>query len=139
MAEAIASDAATVTHWRTHIVRQGAHPRPVVAWPEAAEAPAGRVRVICGDDRGHMQLQAGPIIAAVYPTAAGCRRQGRRGDLLGPWLDAIDAAVGDPLILDELVPDAWYGLRQPGQRRIYEVTRAPDASLAAIAAQIDGP
>jgi hypothetical protein len=94
--------------------------------------------VICGDDRGHMQLQAGPIIAAVYPTAAGCRRQGRRGDLLGPWLNAIDAAVGDPLILDELVPDAWYGLRQPGRRRIYEVPRAPDESLAAIAARIDG-
>jgi hypothetical protein len=35
------------------------------------------------------------------------------------------------------VPQAWYGLRWPGQRRIYEVTRAPDESLAAIAAQIE--
>ena len=39
---------------------------------------------------------------------------------------------------DELVPDVWYGLRKPGERRVYEVTRAPDASLAAIAAEIDG-
>jgi len=41
-------------------------------------------------------------------------------------------------MLDELVPEVWYGLRQPGERRVYEVTRAPDASLAAIAAKIDG-
>jgi hypothetical protein len=36
------------------------------------------------------------------------------------------------------VPDVWYGLRQPGERRVYEVTRAPDASLASIAAAIEG-
>ena len=80
-----------------------------------------------------MRVQAGPFTAAFYPIATGYRRQGRRGDLLGPWLDAIGAAVGDPLMIDELVPEVWYGLRQPGERRVYEVTRAPDASLAAIA------
>jgi len=73
-----------------------------------------------------MQLQAEPVIAAVYPTAAGCRRKGSRGDLLGPWIDAIGVSVGDPLILDELVTGAWYGLRQPGHLRIYDVTRAPE-------------
>ena len=51
-------------------------------------------------------------------------------------LAMMHAAVGDPLMIDELVPDVWYGLRQPGERRVYEVTRAPDASLAAIAAQV---
>jgi len=136
MGDAIVSEAATVTHWRTHVVRRGAHPRPVVAWPAAVTPPAGTVRVVCGTDRGHTTVQAGPVIAAVYPTAAACRLQGRRGDLLGPWLDAIGAVVGDPLVIDEIVPDVWYGLRQPGERRVYEVTRAPDASLAAIATSI---
>ena len=41
-------------------------------------------------------------------------------------------------MIDELVPEVWYGLRQPWERQVYEVTRAPDASLAAIAAAIDG-
>ena len=53
-------------------------------------------------------------------------------------LAMMQSPVGDPLMIDELVPDVWYGLRQPGERRVYEVTRAPDASLGAIAAEIDG-
>jgi len=103
MGDAIASDAATVTHWRTHAVRRGAHPLPEVAWTAAVTPPAGTFRVIRGANRGHMAVQARPVIGAVYPTAA-CRRQGRRGDLLGQWLDAICAAVGDPLMIDELFP-----------------------------------
>ena len=53
-------------------------------------------------------------------------------------LAMMQAAVGDPLMIDELVPEVWYGMRRPGERRVYEITRAPDASLAAIAAEIDG-
>jgi hypothetical protein len=79
-------------------------------------------------------VQAGPVSAAVNPTAAGCRRQGHRGDLLGPWLDAN----GDLLMINESVRLNSLRLRRTNVYRISEVTWAPNRLLAANAAQING-
>jgi len=64
-------------------------------------------------------------------------RTGEGTDLLGGWLDDGGHGPGSTLLLDVLTEGYAYGLREPGERVLYEPVEPPDSSLADIAESLD--
>jgi len=58
-------------------------------------------------------------------------------NLLRGWLDERGHGPGSTLVVDVLTEGYAYGLRDPGERVVYEPAERPDSSLADIAESLD--
>jgi hypothetical protein len=58
-------------------------------------------------------------------------------DLLQEWLESNGYGPESTLVLDVLTDGYGYGLREPGDRVVYEPTDSPNSSLAEIAQSIE--
>lgn len=65
-------------------------------------------------------------------------RTGEGTDLLGGWFEDGGHGPDSTLLLDVLTEGYAYGLREPGERVLYEPVDPPDSSLADIAESLDG-
>lgn len=141
MRDRVPSDHATVESQRVHLSSIGASSRLQIALPDSITATPEEICSLAldGDQyftRVSETLTGDPAIRAAYQN----RRQTRQGDgtnVFRDWLDTIDVTAGDPLVLDVLETGDVFGLREPGERVVYEPPEPPDDSLASIAESIE--
>jgi hypothetical protein len=76
-------------------------------------------------------------VAGAYETPD-MARAGDGTDHLGPWLESTGRSAGSTVLLDAIEPGFAYGLREPGERAIYDAVEKPSDSLASIARDLEG-
>lgn len=119
----------------------GSTSRAQLLLPDALECEVdSNVRLLIDGTRAHARVEStlggDRAIRGAYPN----RKQARTGDgtdVFAEWLRAHGFGPGTVLILDVLTEGYAYGLREPGERVIYEPPAEPDTSLAAIAASLE--
>ncbi|MFB6157976.1 MAG: hypothetical protein ABEJ34_09060 [Haloferacaceae archaeon] len=137
--ERVPSDHPSVTSHRARVARYGGTRRPCVRLPEAVEAAAGEtVRLVLAGDERHARVESdaeGRLLAGAYDNPRLAREREGENRLVA-WLRDAGRGPGDGVVVDA-VDGGPYGLRVPGNRVVYEATRGPDDSLAAIAERVE--
>jgi hypothetical protein len=59
-------------------------------------------------------------------------------DRLDEWRRSSGIELGRSVAIDVVEPGFLYGVREPGERAVYEATEPPDEGLAAIARDLGG-
>lgn len=142
MSDSVPSDHPSVDSHRIELAAVGSTGRPQLLCPSPLDCASG--------DFVRLTIDGTTTHAAVVSTLAGdtavreayanrsLARTGEGRDILGEWLAATDNGPGDTLVLDVLTEGYAYGLREPGQRVVYEPVEEPDSSLVDIAESLDG-
>lgn len=141
MAGRVASDAVP-THGAT-LVRSGGTRRPCLRLPDDVDLAAGDiVRLVLDGTEYHARVgedARGRLVRGAYDNRRLAREDGREGEnRLVEWVDGIDRGPGDSVEFDVVTAGDRYGLRVPGRRAVYTVSRTPKDSLASIAESLDG-
>ncbi|WP_135533986.1 MULTISPECIES: hypothetical protein [Halostella] len=145
MADRVPSDHDSVTTVRATLSTAGSTRRRRLELPAdaAEEFPADEVvRLVVDGSEFHARIETAltdetRILSGAYDAPRFARSPGDAPDRLGPWLDDVDVAVGDSVLVDVVEPGFKYGVREPGERVVYEATESPDDSLAAIAERVE--
>ena len=143
MADRVASDHQSVTTVRATLARRGSTSRPAVELPEdeADLFPAGDVvRVVLDGDERHARIEdhmGERVIPGVYDAPSFARDPGSAENRLVEWVDDAGLELGQSVLVDVVEEEFKYGLREPGERVVYDATEAPDDSLASIAEQLE--
>jgi hypothetical protein len=137
----VASDGDAVTTYRAELARSGGTRRPCLRLPDDVRLEAGDVvRLVLDGDERHARVEGdarGLVLRGAFDNRRLARTDGEGANRLVEWLGETDLAVGRSVDLDEVTPGYLYGVRVPGHRAVYSVTRRPDASLSAIAEGLD--
>ena len=152
----VPSDGEDVCSVRVSLARSGGTRRPCVRLP-ADDALDGRVesgscdalgvsqgdliRVAFDREEHHARVAAdsrGRLLRGAFDNRRLAREAGAGTNRLTDWLDANDRGPDDTVVLDVVVPGELYGLRNPGERTVYDANRGPRSSLADIARDVDG-
>ena len=140
MSERVPSDHPSVTTLRAHLARSGGTRRPCLRLPDAAAVDAGDVvRLLLDGTVTHARIDAdasGRLIRGAYDNERLVRSPQEAENRLVEWCDVHDRSPDDAVELDELDPGFCYGLRDPGDRVVYDVPGRPDGSLRDIAASL---
>lgn len=137
MTDAIPSDHSVVDSHRVNLAAVGSTKRPQLVLPPELSCSAGSfVRLSIDGTRTHAEivstLRGDSAIRSAYANRR-LARSGEGADLLGEWLEEHDYGPGGTLVLDVLTEGYAYGLREPGERVVYEPVERPNSSLADIA------
>jgi len=73
------------------------------------------------------------LIPGAYDAPELARDPGGAADRLREWVEAGDRAAGDAVLVDVVDEGVRYGVRDPGERVVYDERRPVDDSLSAIA------
>lgn len=141
MADRIASDHPSVTTVDATVERAGRTDRPELVLPaDTGQFPAGEVVRVLLDDTKRARLDRSfddePVVRGVYDTPEQAR-EGEGPNRLPDWLDEQGLDFGRTVHVDVVAEGFEYGLRAPGERRVYEATETPDSGLAAIAKEVE--
>ncbi|MFB6159993.1 MAG: hypothetical protein ABEJ61_02320 [Haloferacaceae archaeon] len=138
------SDHEAVTTYRARVARIGGTRRPCLRLPDDVPVADGDLlRLTVEGTDYHARVVAdreGRLLRGAYDNRRLAQEGGDRAaeNRLVAWLDAVGRDPGASVAVDELDPGYHYGLREPGERVVYEAVDPPDASLAAIAERVDG-
>lgn len=142
MPDRLPSDADAVSTTRAHVERYGGTRRPCVRLGEEVDVSDGDLlRLVLDRTTYHARVHVdanGPLLRGAYGNRRLARTQGEGENELRAWLEDVGKQPGDPLELDEVVAGELYGLRVPGNRTVYSVSRGPRSSLSEIARDLDG-
>lgn len=142
MTDRLSSDADAVRTTRARVARYGGTRRPCVRFEGEPGVSDGEfIRLVLDRTTYHARVHrdaTGPLLRGAYRNRRLARTPGEGEDELRAWLERVDRRPGDALEFDEVVAGELYGLRVPGSRTVYEVSRGPSRSLADIARDLDG-
>ena len=137
MSERVPSDHPSVTALRATIARSGGTRRPCLRFPDDAAVEVGdRIRLLLDGTTAHARVESdasGMLIRGAYDNERLVRSPGEGDNRLVEWCEAYDRDPGDAVEVDELDPGFCYGVRDPGDRVVYDVPSRPDESLRGIA------
>jgi hypothetical protein len=137
--ERIPSDHSTVETVRVTLSRYG-RTRSRLPLPDDDRFPLTTVRLVLDGDTSHARIETGkdgPEITGVYDNARLARE--RTGeDRLEEWRTESNIDYGRSVLVDIVESGFLYGVREPGERAVYEAVESPDEGLAAIARDLDG-
>ena len=142
MSDRLASDADGVATLRARLERSGGTRLPCLRVPEGAALSAGdEVLLVLDGDQRHATVTSdskGLLVRGAYDDRRRMREATRGGggdaeNRLVEWAREHDRGPGDAVDLDEVDPGYLYGLRVPGERAVYTVTKRPDKGLQDIA------
>ncbi|WP_251341443.1 DUF7112 family protein [Haloplanus halophilus] len=141
MSDRVASDGDAVTTYRAELARSGGTRRPCLRLPEDVAPDAGDlIRLVLDGDEYHARIESdakGAVIRGAYDNRRLARTDGEGTNRLVEWVRGVDLEVGRSVDVDEVTPGYLYGVRVPGRRAVYSVTRRPDSSLSSIAEGLD--
>jgi hypothetical protein len=141
MPDRLPSDHAVVDSHRVELDAVGSTARPQLVFPpELSCAPGDFVRLSIGGTQTHAEVVSTLRGDIAIRSGHANRRLARTGDgdnLLADWLDGGGHGPGSTLVLDVLTEGYAYGLREPGERVVYEPVERPDSSLADIAESLE--
>jgi hypothetical protein len=138
--ERVPSDHPSVTTYRTHLERSGGTRRPCLRLPDDTAAAGETIRVVLDGDEYHAAVTTnttGLVVRGAYDNRR-MARQHEGTNRLVEWTQSVGKGPGDAVEVDEVVPDALYGVRVPGSRVVYDAIETPRDSLSAIAKSLDG-
>jgi len=143
MPERLPSDHDAVTTHRARLVRSGGTRRPALRplEPVAALGSGDLVRLVLDGTTHHARATAdgeGVSFRGAYDNRRLARASGEGENRLVEWASAVGREPGDAVDFDEVVPGELYGVREPGERVVYEAARGPAESLSSIAERLDG-
>jgi len=98
------------------------------------------VRLVLDGDEYHARIEAdaeGHLIRGASDNRRLARADGEGENRLVAWVRGTDRETGQGVDFDEVTPGYLYGVRVPGRRAVYSVTRQPDSSLSSIAEGLD--
>lgn len=140
MPDRVPSDHETVRTIRATIARRGAsRPRIDVPEDDADAFPDDDVvRLVIDGTTRFARLERGfadgvPRIADAHDTPEEARSPGDGPNRLAEWFESSDRSFGSSAAIDVIEPGFAYGLREPGDRAVYDAVEAPDSGLASIA------
>ena len=143
MTDRIPSDHDSVETVRATVERVGRTDRRKVTVPEDAAdlLPDGEVvQVVLAGETAHATVERDfdgqPELTGAFDSPTLARSPGDGEDRLGAWLEETDLAAGESVLLDVVTEGFMYGLREPGERTVYEATEPPSDSLSAIARDV---
>ena len=137
------SDSETVDTARAELVRLGSARRQGIRLPAAATdaLEAGDViRLVFDDSEYHAAVAEdgrGLVIYGAYDNKRLARSASEGDNRLAEWLRDLGRESGNSVAFDTVVDGQQYGLRAPGERTVYTVSRGPRDSLAEIAENLD--
>jgi len=138
----VASDGEAVTTYRARLARSGGTRRPCLRLPDDAAVEGGDlIRLVLDGDEYHARVASdadGALVRGAYDNRRLARADGEGTNRLVEWVRSVDRETGRSVDLDEVTPGYLYGVRVPGRRTVYSVTRQPDSSLSSIAEGLDG-
>lgn len=141
MTDRLTSDHPVVDSHRVELDAVGSTGRPQLVLPPGLSCdPGDIVRLSLAGTRTHAEVVSTLRGEAAVRRACRTRRLARTGEganLLDGWLDDGGHGPGSTLLLDVLTEGYAYGLREPGERVLYEPVEPPDSSLADIAESLD--
>ncbi|WP_158055400.1 DUF7112 family protein [Halorussus halophilus] len=146
MADRISSDNDAVQTVRATLVKSGALDRPKIELPapDAARFPTDEIVRVVADETEYRARFEAPLtgdtreIRGFYDSPRLARNPGDGENRLGEWATASNVEFGQSVLVDVVEEGFKYGVREPGQRVIYEATESPDSNLADIANELDG-
>ncbi|AUX09668.1 hypothetical protein AArcSl_2043 [Halalkaliarchaeum desulfuricum] len=142
MPDRLPSDADAVSTTRAHVDRFGGTRRRCVRLGEELDVSDGDlVRLVLDRKTYHSRVHAdanGLLLRGAYENRRLARSPTEGDNELRAWLEEVGKQPGDSLEVDEVVAGELYGLRIPGSRTVYSVTRGPASSLSEIARDLDG-
>jgi len=137
----VASDGEAVTTHRARLARSGGTRRPCLRLPDEVTLDAGDlIRLVLDGDEYHARVEAdakGRLIRGAFDNRRLARADAEGENRLVEWVRGVDREAGQSVDVDEVTPGFFYGVRVPGKRAVYAVTRQPDTSLSAIAEGLD--
>ncbi|MFA1609884.1 DUF7112 family protein [Halobellus rubicundus] len=137
MAERVPSDHDSVTSFRASVARSGGTRRPCLRLPDdAAVAEGDVVRLLLDGTTTFARVSAdsrGLLVRGAYDNERLAREPREGENRLVEWCERHDRGPDDAVELDELDPGYCYGLREPGDRVVYDVPARPNESLRDIA------
>lgn len=140
MADRIPSDHATVTTHRARIVRSGGTRRPCLRLPAGVGLDGGELfRLVLDGNEYHARAvadHAGLVVRGAYDNRRLARAPEEADNRLVEWVEATGRTPESSVEFDEVESGDLYGLRVPGRRAVYRVTRRPNDSLASIAEKL---
>jgi hypothetical protein len=141
VSDRVASDGDAVTTYRARLARSGGTRRPCLRLPDEVAVDAGDlIRLVLDDTECHARVEAdaqGILIRGAADNRRLARADGEGANRLVEWVRSTDRETGQSVDLDEVTPGYLYGVRVPGRRTVYAVTRQPDSSLSSIAERLD--
>lgn len=140
MPERVPSDHPSVTNLRASLARSGGTRRPCLRLPDEATVEEGDiVRLLLDGETTHARVVAdarGLLLRGAYDNERLARSPREGENRLVEWCDEHDRGPDDAVELDELDPGFCYGLREPGDRLVYDVPARPKQSLQDIASSL---
>ncbi|WP_435067418.1 DUF7112 family protein [Haloplanus sp. C73] len=136
MSDRVASDGEAVTTYRARLARSGGTRRPCLRLPDDAIEAGTVVRLVLDGTEYHASVERdaeGPLIRGAYDNRRLARTDGEGENRLVEWVRDTDRETGQSVDFDEVTPGYLYGVRVPGERAVYTITRQPDSSLSSIA------
>jgi hypothetical protein len=142
VSDRVASDGDAVTTYRAELARSGGTRRPCLRLPDDVAVGSGDVvRLVLDGDERHARVEtdtSGAVLRGAFDNRRLARAEGEGTNRLVEWLRDTGLDAGRSVDVDEVTPGFLYGVRVPGDRAVYSVTRQPDSSLSAIAEELDG-
>lgn len=115
--------------------------RSRLSLPADDRFPTGAVRLVVDDVTRHATIEATDDgereVKGAYDNARLAREHGGE-DRLEDWRRAVGLDHGRRVAVDIVESGFLYGIREPGERAVYEAVESPNESLAAIARDLDG-
>ena len=141
MSDRVASDGEAVATYRARLARSGGTRRPCLRLPDEIDIEAGTiVRLVLDGTEYHARVESdaqGALIRGAYDNRRLARSDDEGTNRLVEWVRDTDRETGQSVDFDEVTPGYLYGVRVPGKRAVYTVTRQPDSSLSSIAEGLD--
>ncbi|MFC7070440.1 DUF7112 family protein [Halobaculum lipolyticum] len=139
MSDRLASDAAEVATFRARLARSGGTRLPCLRIPDDADLAAGdEIRLVLDGAQRHATVTSdakGLLVRGAYDNRRLMREAatGEGENRLVEWTREHGRAPDDAVDLDEVDPGYLYGLRVPGERAVYTVTKRANSGLQDIA------
>jgi len=141
VSDRVASDGDAVTTYRARLARSGGTRRPCLRLPDEAAVESGDlIRLVLDGTEYHARVEGdaqGTLIRSAADNRRLARTDGEGANRLVEWVRGTDRETGQSVDFDEVTPGYLYGVRVPGRRTVYTVTRQPDSSLSSIAEGLD--
>jgi len=138
MPDRVPSDHSSVRTYRAEVTRSGGTRRPCIrpvdSVPDLADGDL--IRLVLDGTTSHARVvtdATGLVLRGAYDNKRLARDPGTAENRLVEWVERSDREIGSAVDLDEIEPGYLYGLREPGERVVYETVRKPDDSLSSIA------
>lgn len=142
MTHRVANDHASIETVRGRLARQGGTRRLRIVFPtEAADhfPVDDTIRLVIDGHARHAEVsldaQGSPEIRGAYDSPRFAREHQGDNRLL-EWIEDTGLSLGRSVLVDVIVEDVQYGLREPGEHVVYTAVDPPSNDLADIAADL---